>query len=109
MTIPNFYFSNQAMCHSYCRKKKKKKAIKTTEYYRDVNSTGHIAKVHMKRVVFVDGSVIKRGPGNWDRCIAVTHIPVGLEDLLEVCGQTGAVVYHHAKFFHLQLKRDQIK
>lgn len=54
--------------------------------------------------MLVEGSVIHGGPARWEGAVGSSHHPVGLEDLVKVLRQAGAVVDHHSEFLHLKEK-----
>lgn len=77
------------------------------QYYRthcEVKITGDIVHFHQQGAVLVEGSVIHWGPALWQGAVGLSHHPVGLEDLVQVLCQAGAVVDHHSEFLHLKEK-----
>lgn len=73
-----------------------------TETHSEVKAGGHVIRLHQQGVLFVDASVVVGRPGLWQGAVVVSHHPVGLENLLQVLSQTGAVVHNHSQLLHLQ-------
>ena len=56
--------------------------------------------------MLVDVSVVLCRPGLWQGAVGLPHLPVGLENLVQVLCQAGAVVHNHSQFLHLQAEEN---
>lgn len=53
----------------------------------------------------INGGIKGDWPGVRDGGVPVAHHPIGVKDLNEVMGQTGAVIDDYSKFFNLSRKK----
>lgn len=103
--FPNIYMAHKADEILQARVNRRMLPSKTRETHCKVKPTGDITRLHQKGAVFVEGSVIFGGPAQWQRAVGLSHHPVGLEDLVQVLCQAGAVVDHHPELLHLKERR----
>ena len=71
----------------------------------EVKAAGHVILFHQQGVMFVNGCVKLCRPGLRQGAVGFTHHPVGLEDLMQVLSQAGAVVDDDSQLLYLQVKR----
>lgn len=103
--FPNLYMTHEADEILQARVHRRMMPSKTRETHCEVKPTGDVARFHQQRAVFVEDSVILGGPARWQRAVGLSHHPVGLEDLVQVLCQAGAVVDHHPELLHLKERR----
>lgn len=101
----NLYVAHKADEILQARLNRKMMASTTRETHCKVKPTGDIPRFRQQGAVFVEGSVILGGPALWQRAVGLSHHPVGLEDLVQVLCQAGAVVDHHPELLHLKERR----
>lgn len=77
------------------------KCARLVNSYRQIHMGGCAVEWQLQGRVLIVRSVETAGPRGRDGCVFLPKVPVGLEDLPQVCSQAAAVVHHSPQLLHL--------
>lgn len=77
------------------------KCARLVNSYRQIHMGGCAVEWQLQGRVLIVRSVETAGPRGRDGCVFLPKVPVGLEDLPQVCSQAAAVVHHSSQLLYL--------